>query len=267
MKRAPGQPFVEVDPKLGNVYHVGDTADMFELLKREGGLAWTAHARIKASNFAPDVYKDEDFFVGDSWFGAAWKAMPADLSRPKLGERTLDLLDDMSNWGRKKLLLGEVDVFKVDHTHEVYGHMNVNYVKLDRLPRFDEGWKPILDALRVGRFFVTTGEVLIHDLSIGGREPGQTLELAPGDRPELKFDLAWTFPLKFAEIVSGDGSKVYREQVDLSDTPAFGRMGWTRKFDLAGRTWIRFEAWDIAANGAFSQPIWIKSREPVASRP
>jgi hypothetical protein len=266
MKRAPGQPFVEVDPKLGNVYHVGDPNDLFELLKRENGLAWTAHARIKASNFAPDLYKDEDFFKGDSWLGAAWKAMPADLSRPRLGDRCLDLLDDMANWGRKKYVIGEVDVFKIDHTHELYGHMNVNYLKLDKLPRFEDGWQPILDALKAGRFFVTTGEILIHDLTIGGKESGQTLTIAAGDRPELTVDLSWTFPLKFAEIVSGDGSKVYRERVDLSDTLSFGRKTWTLRPELAGRTWVRFEVWDIATNGAFSEPIWIESREPVASR-
>ena len=260
MKRAPGQPFVEADPKYGTVYHVGGTEDMVELLKREHGLAWTAHPRIKASNFAPDIYKDEDFFRGESWLGAAWKAMPADLSRPRLGDRGLDLLDDMSNWGRRKFLLGEVDVFKLDHTHEVYGHMNVNYVRLDRLPRFDEGWQPILDALRAGRFFVTTGEVLLHEATIGGREGGQTLTLAPGDRPEVRFDLSWTFPLRFAEVVSGDGSKVYRERFDLSDTPAFGRKTLTLKPDLAGRTWARLEVWDIATNGAFTQPVWIEVR-------
>jgi hypothetical protein len=267
MKRAPDQPFVEVDPKYGTVYHVGNTEDMFELLKREHGLAWTAHARIKASNFAPDIYKNEDFFKGDSWLGAAWKAMPADLSRPRLGDRCLDLLDDMSNWGRKKQLLGEVDVFKIDHTHEVYGHMNVNYVKLDKLPRFDDGWQPILDSLRGGRFFVTTGEILLNDLTMGGKASGQTLRVAPGDHPEVKFDLSWTFPLKFAEVVSGDGSKVYRERVDLTETPPFGRQSWTLKPELGGRTWARFEVWDVASNGAFSQPIWIESREPVASRP
>jgi hypothetical protein len=51
---------------------------------------------------------------------------------PKQGERVLDLLDDMANWGHKKYVLGEVDVFKIDHTHELYAHMNVNYVRLDR---------------------------------------------------------------------------------------------------------------------------------------
>ena len=173
----------------------------------------------------------------------------------------LDLLDDMSNWGQKKNLLGEVDVFKIDHTHELYGHMNVNYVKLDRLPRFDDGWEPILKAIRAGRFFVTTGEILLNEATIGGREGGQTLTLAEGDRPEVRVDLSWTFPLKFAEIVSGDGSKVYRKRVDLSDTPAFGRKTLTIKADLAGRNWVRFEVWDIAANGAFTQPIWIERKK------
>ena len=267
MRRAPGQPFVEADPKYGTVYHVGGTEDMFELINREHGLAWTAHARIKASNFAPDIYKDEDFFRGDSWLGAAWKAMPADLSRPRLGDRGLDLLDDMSNWGRKKALLGEVDVFKIDHTHELYGHMNVNYVRLDKLPRFEDGWQPIPDALRAGRFFVTTGEILLNRVTIGGREGGQTLTVAPGDRPEVVVDLSWTYPLRFAEVVSGDGRKVYRERFDLSDTPAFGSKTLTLKPDLAGRTWARFEAWDVATDGAFAQPVWIETKGPVADGP
>ena len=68
----------------------------------------------------------------------------------------LDLLDDMANWGQRKYVPGEVDVFTIDHTHELYGHMNVNYVQLDRVPRFDEGWQPVLDVLRSGR-------VLRHD--------------------------------------------------------------------------------------------------------
>ena len=143
------------------MYHVGNQADMLKLLEQERGLAWTAHARIKASSWAPDYYRHEDFFLSDHWLGAAWKAMPADLSHDRLGRRVLDLFDDMANWGQRKYVLGEVDVFKLDHTHELYGHMNVNYVQLDRLPTFQEGWQPLLDSLRGGKFFVTTGEVLI----------------------------------------------------------------------------------------------------------
>ncbi len=99
MRRAPGQPFFEDLPDQGRVYHVGNQEDMIRLLKEEHGLAWTAHPRIKASNWAPDAYRDADFFRDPLWLGGAWKAMPADLSSPRLGSRVLDLLDDMANWG------------------------------------------------------------------------------------------------------------------------------------------------------------------------
>ncbi len=266
MKRAQGQPFDEPDTRYGTVYHLGNSDDLLALLDREGGLAWTAHPRIKASNFAPDLYRTEPFFRSPRWLGAAFKAMPADLSRPRLGDRGLNLLDDMSNWGSHKQLVGEVDVFKVDHTHEIYGHMNVNYVRLDRLPRFDEGWQPINDALRAGRFFVTTGEILINAATLGDRPFDGTapLVLAPGDRPELKVALSWTFPLRFAELVSGDGTKVYRDRIDLSATPPFGHQTLTLTPDLAGRTWARLEAWDVATNGAFTQPIWIEPKPTAA---
>jgi hypothetical protein len=258
MRRAPGESFASVDPKYGTVYHVGSREDLVELLRREHGLAWTAHPRIKASSWTPDIYRREDFYLADTWLGAAWKAMPADLSSPRLGERVLDLFSDMDNWGQKKYVLGEVDVFKLDHTHELYGHMNVNYVRLDRLPKFDEGWQPLLDALRAGRFFVTTGEVLPREFTIGGKGSGETLTMSEGDRPEMRATLDWTFPLRFAELVSGDGKAVYRERIDLSDTEPFGRRTLTLKPDLAGRTWVRLEAWDVAGNGAFTQPIWLE---------
>ena len=41
-----------------------------------------------------------------------------------------------------------------------------------------------------------------------------TLAIAAGDRPEVVVDLAWTFPLRAIEVVSGDGAKVYRERLD-----------------------------------------------------
>jgi hypothetical protein len=253
MKRAKDQPFSE-DRGLDVIYHVGNRDDMLRLLETEKGLAWTAHPRIKASNWTPDAYKDEPFFKSPSWLGAAWKAMPADLSRERLGDRALDLLDDMANWGDRKYVLGEVDVFKIDHTHELYGHMNVNYLRLDRVPKFEEDWTPILDALRKGRFFVTTGEVLLRSFTVGGKGSGET---ATADRPEVAFELEWTFPMRFAEVVSGDGKTVHRERIDLGDTGPFGRKTLSLSPDLAGRRWVRVAAWDIAGNGAFSQPVWI----------
>ena len=68
--------------------------------------------------------------------------------------------------------------------------------------------------------------------------------------------MQWTFPLAFAEIVSGDGKQVQRQRIDLSDTEGFGQ----RKLQIPASgvaKWIRFEVWDIAGNGAFTQPVWI----------
>jgi hypothetical protein len=186
--------------------------------------------------------------------------MPADLSHDRLGRRALDLLDDMANWGQQKYLLGEADVFKIDHTHELYGHMNINYVRLepDRLPRFDEGWRPVLDALSAGRFFTTTGEVLIPEFTVNGQRSGSSVVLKPGERPEVHIDLRWTFPLSFVELISGDGAHVFRERLDFADADEFAGRCLRMTSDLSGRTWVRVEAWDIACNGAFTQPVWLR---------
>jgi hypothetical protein len=261
-KRAKGAPFVEQVAPYGTVYRVGDAADMARLLEREHGLAWTSHPRIKASSWAPDAFKNEEYYKADYWLGAAWKGMPVDLSRPRLGERALNLLDDMTGWGAHKYLPGEVDVFKIDHTHELYGHMNINYLRLPKVPRFDESWQPVLDALRGGKFFVTTGEVLLREFTVGRKQSGETLSLSSRDRPEVRLDVEWTFPLRFAEIISGDGTRVYRDRIDLSNTEAFGRRIVTAQPDLSGRTWVRAEVWDIAGDGAFTQPVWLNGSKP-----
>jgi hypothetical protein len=258
MVRAADQPFVEEVAPYGKVYHVGDRGDMIRLLKEERGLAWSAHPRIKASSWTPDIFRNEDFFLAEFWLGGAWKAMPGDLSREKLGERVLNLLDDMANWGQRKYVPGEVDVFTIDSTHELYGNMNINYVQLDRVPRFGDGWQSVLDILSQGKFFVTTGEVLISKFEVGGKQSGDVVQLAGGESPHLVAEVKWTFPLSFAEVISGDGQQVYRERIELTDTAAHGNRTLTLRPRLAGRRWVRLEVWDVAANGAFTQPVWLE---------
>ena len=164
----------------------------------------------------------------------------------------------MANWGQRKYVLGEVDVFKVMPQYELYGHMNVNYLKLDKLPRFDDGWQPVLDALRGGRFFVSTGEVLLPEFKVGGKESGQTLKLSGETTAEVTARVEWTFPPAFAEVIWGDGSKVHRRRVDLGDQEAFSGKTLRVAVDLKGAKWVRLEVWDVAANGAFSQPVWVE---------
>ena len=169
----------------------------------------------------------------------------------------MDLLDDMANWGHKKYVLGEVDVFKIDHTHELYGHMNINYVQMDRVPRYDEGWQPLMDALRNGKFFVSTGEVLIPRFTVDEKTSGTVAQLQKDQKTKIKFDVTWTFPLSFAEVISGDGQRVFRERIDLANTSPNGQNNIELSTDLHGRHWVRLEVWDIAANGAFTQPVWL----------
>jgi len=258
LNRPDGVPFVEEMEGGRKVYHVGSKADVLELMKREQGLMWTAHARIKSSTGFPDLYREQSFFKSDRFLGAAWKAMPADLSWNRLGKRVLGLMDDMANWGERKYVLGEVDVFKVEPDYELYGHMNMNYLRMDRVPSFSEGWGSVLDAIRGGRFFVTTGEVLIPRFAISGKESGETVKLGSTTAQEVEFEINWTFPLAFAEIISGDGNQVFRESMDLSDRTEFGKEGFTRSLDLRGKRWVRLEVWDSAANGAFTQPVWLE---------
>ena len=257
LDRKQGQPFIESDATLGKVYHVGNADDVLKLMEAEHGLMWTAHPRIKASTAFPDAYKDADFFKSEHYLGGAWKAMPADYSKPRLGSRVLNLLDDMNNWGAHKQAPGEVDVFHIDADSELYAHMNVNYLKLDRLPAFGDGWQPVIDTLRGGRFFTTTGEVLIPSFDVAGKPSGDTI--AAGDGPvRVHASLEWTFPLAFAEVVSGDGTQVFRQHIDLGDTRAFGSRQIDVPVDLRGRKWVRFEVWDVAANGAYTQPVWVE---------
>ncbi|MBT5707601.1 MAG: hypothetical protein HOI66_14895 [Verrucomicrobia bacterium] len=258
LNRPDGVPFVEEMEGGRKVYHVGSKADVLELMKREQGLMWTAHARIKGSTGYPDLYREEPFFFSDRFLGAAWKAMPADLSWNRLGKRVLGLMDDMANWGERKYVLGEVDVFRVEPDYELYGHMNMNYLRLDRVPSFGEGWGSVLDAIRGGRFFVTTGEVLIPRFAISGKESGETVKLGSTTTRDVEFELNWTFPLAFAEIISGDGNQVFRESMDLRDRTEFGKERFTRSLDLRGKQWVRLEVWDSAANGAFTQPVWLE---------
>jgi hypothetical protein len=254
----PGTPFEQQVEGVGTVYAVHNAKDVLRLMEKENGLMWTAHPRIKSSYGFPDKYRTKDFYLSNHFLGAAWKAMPADLSHPRLGVRSLDLLNDMANWGSRKYLLGEVDVFKVMPSYELYGHMNINYLKIDKLPRFDEGWQPVLDALRSGRFFVSTGEVLLSEFAVGGKESGQTLRLSGGTTVEMAARVEWTFPPSFAEVIWGDGKQVYRKQVDLSENQAFSQKVLRVPVDLKGAKWVRLAVWDIAANGAFTQPVWIE---------
>jgi hypothetical protein len=245
MKRNLGDPFKSTDPKYGTVYHVGSPADAIALIRAENGYMYQTHPRTKGSTGFPDEIKDSEQLKSAFHLGAGWKAMNTDLSSPRLGDRSFKTVDDLNNWGLHKRLIGEVDVFQVDSTHELYGHMNVNYLRLPAVPSFDH-WSDALAALAKGDYFTTTGEVLM---------PRATL-LPNGDQIMAKVAATWTFPLRMAEIVWGDGAETHRQTIPLTDTKEFDQRDFAWDVMAPQWKWARLAVWDIAGNGAFTTPIW-----------
>jgi hypothetical protein len=158
MKRSPGTNFQSIEPGYGTVYRVGDAAELAEMVRREDGVMFQTHPRTKSSRAYSDKNFDAPYFRDQRHLGASWKAMNADLSSPGLGDRAFKLLDDMSNRGIRKRVLGEIDIFQIDGTHELWGHMNTNYVRMQHLPAFDD-YGTVLKAFANGDYFVSTGEV------------------------------------------------------------------------------------------------------------
>ena len=117
-------------------------------------------------------------------------------------------------------------------------------MKLDRLPSVDD-MSSIINAMKKGDYFVTSGEVLISSYSVEGT----------GAQRTINADVEWTYPLNFVEVVWGDGKTTDRQIIPTTDLPAFGKKTFKIPFTATGKKWVRFAAWDVATNGAFVQPI------------
>ena len=242
---AKDQPFREQIEPFGTVYHTSSAATELELLRQEDGLVWQTHPRTKGSTGYPDAVRDRDFFQDSHYLGASFQSLPVDLSEKRLCEhRCLDLMDDMNNWAGARYLLAEGDTYMKYPDDETYPQLVVNYVKLDQVPKFREGWAPVLKALRAGDFFVTSGEVLVKNAAVEGT----------GARRVYTADAEWTFPPEFAELVWSDGKKVERQVIDMTGLEAFGSRKFRIPFDAAGKRWVRFAVWDSAGNGSFTEP-------------
>jgi hypothetical protein len=244
--RESGQPFESVDEKYGKVYRIHDADDMWKMIKAEGGFVYGTHPRTKGSTGYPDKIFDTPYFRDSSYLGTGWKAMPSDLSSPRLGERAFKTIDDVNNLGFHKRMIGEVDVFQISSTDELYGHMNINYLRLAELPSFDH-YDSIFKSLEKGDGFITTGEILLPSTSIS----------AEGDHNvRIKTRISSTFPLQIAELVWGDGASTHRQIIHLESTPPFVDREYSWLFETPGWKWARFAVWDVAGDGAFTNPVW-----------
>jgi len=254
--RQPGQPFSEVDPVYGKVYHTGDAADVQQMMDAEGAYWYHAHPRTKGTTGYPDLIFDKPYVKNDRYLGVAFKpGMGMDLSEARICEwRCFDSTDTMNNLyansGLKpKYIIADIDTYKKGPEDDTYANFPVNYLKIDKTPRPDDDVSPVLKALRDGNFFVTTGEILITNYAVAGT----------GAQRTIGADVEWTFPLSFVEVVWGDGKKVERQVISATDLAAFGSKHFAIPFDATGKAWVRFAVWDSAGNGAFVQPVWLNA--------
>jgi hypothetical protein len=118
------------------------------------------------------------------------------------------------------------------------------------VPLYNESWAPIVEGIRAGNFFGTTGEILFHNWGVQGS----------GAKAAYSATIEYTFPLEFAELVWSDGAKVDRKIINLTDTAPFRTKSFTIPFDARGKKWVRFAVWDSAGNGAWVQPAAVQSQ-------
>ena len=245
----PGQNFKENNPEYGTVYHTRSARDELNLLRDEDGYMWQTHPRTKGSAGYPDAVRTSDHFNSDRFLGGSYQSLPVDQSEKRLCDaRCLGLLDDMNNWAGPKYMIAEGDTYMKYPDDETYPELLVNYVKLDQVPSFSQGWGPLLKTLRVGDFFVTSGEVLLRNAGVKGSGPRRTYSA----------DVEWTFPLEFVELVWGDGKTTGRRVIPETQCPVFGHERFEIPFDATGKKWVRFAVWDSAGNGAFTQPVMLQ---------
>jgi len=253
--RTADQPLIDTHPKFGPFYRLGSADDVMEMMNREGMIAFMPHPRSKGSTGYPDAIRDTPRFRSEAFRGIGYRwGMGLDGSEPRLcDKRCLTTLDDMNNWVADlptppKYLQAISEAYQQGPGDDIYGHTPVNYLKLDRLPEPGD-WRPIVEALRKGEYFVTSGEVLIPSHAILGK----------GRKRTYVADVEWTYPLEFVELVWGDGKRTGRQVIPATHLPAFGSKRFEIPFDTRGKKWIRFAVWDSAGNGALTQPVKLPS--------
>jgi hypothetical protein len=254
--RPVGTPLVTEHPEYGRTYNIGGVEDMMTMLEAEDMLVFMPHPRTKGSTGYPDAIRESSQFLDDRYRGVGWRwGMGANLAEKRLsGFRVIPLLDDMNNWIadsdlRPKYLLAITETYFKAPGDDVYANGPVSYLRMDALPPSGD-YSPIVDVLKRGDYFVSSGEVLLPSVTYGGSGPDMYVTA----------EVEWTFPLDFVEVVYGDGEQTRRIEVSATELGAFGTHTFTVPFDATGQAWVRFAAWDSAGNGAMSMPIRLNAR-------
>ena len=241
--READQEFAEKLPDGRTYYHWETPEEVLEMCRRENCMVFMPHPETKANDGYPYCVKEEKWLYDPLYWGIGFRYLPSDnASETMIDGRVSKVWDDLNNWSdRPRYCMGELDTYQKKSEWDMYGDMNVTYVKLDSLPKGSD-WSSLLAALQKGECFVSTGEVLIEESTI---TDGQA-----------KMTISWTFPMEFAQLVYSDGSQVTTVNRPVKDQIPFRRTQISFTFPK-GMKWARLSAWDTAGNGAFGQPVFL----------
>jgi hypothetical protein len=255
--REPDQAFVETHPKYGKVYNIGTPEEMMKMAELENVLISMPHPNTKRSTGYPEAIKDEPQFLHPNYHSLGYRwGMGIDASEKRLGEyRFLNLWNQTNNWMAARNLPPKMAIAISEArsdkgyrgkppSDDAYGMSPVNYLKIDSVPSVDD-MSSIINALKEGDYFITTGEILIPHYEVKKE----------GDNIKLIAELEWTFPLDFIEVVWGNGEKTSRKVISTTDLLPFGKNSFEISLEGGDKKWLRFAAWDVAQNGALTQPV------------
>ena len=241
------QEFAEKLPDGRIYYHLKSSEDFVEMCRRENCFILMPHPDTKANDGLPYDCRDESWFKDERWFGIGCRMLPADNSVPTMISGRIERVwNDINNWSsRPRYIISELDTYtKVDESEEdweMYPMTNCTYVQLEKLPGPDN-WEELTDALREGRHFYSTGEILLESCQMEDGSCNATF--------------SWTYPLAFVQLVYSDGVNVRTVDILREDTLPYGKETIYIEFPSKMK-WARVLATDIAGNSVFGMPVFI----------
>ena len=242
------QEFAEKLPDGRTYYHLKSAMDVVEMCRRENAFIQMPHPDTKANDGLPYDCKNEPWFTDERWMGFGARMLPADNSVDHMFAGRIERVwNDINNWAEKpRYVMSELDTnTKLDEHEEdceLYPMTNCTYVQLGHVPS-SEKYDELVDALRAGKHFYSTGEVLLESSTIEDGKAAATF--------------SWTFPMAYAECVYSDGENVHSIRIPMNETEPYGRE--TVEFTFPkGMKWARVFATDIAWNSAFGMPVFVQ---------
>jgi len=222
------------------------------LATQAGGLAWLNHPMKIAPETLVNHWTHNLFALEWNTYADVHKYNNDNRFDSRFERRFFDRYEALLNSGRKIYVIAGTDDHEMTY---IYQQGVVNYVRMQ-----DSSVPHLIDTLRNGDFFITTGEILIASCTLNGVRSGETLHMGKPSAGQVAVTLEWTYPLRSVKVISNCGVEVEHRAAVHQE---FGEGDFQFRVPLEGRTWLRVEVWDIANNLAFTQPFFIARRPNI----